>query len=82
MIAPPFYWGICQSTGGFIGSFTIRKETAKALLLDILMSLAQFGFKNVVGINAHGDIEQNVVMIEAFKEAAEKSGHAFLKVQK
>ena len=74
VIAPPFYWGICQSTGGFIGSFTIRKETAKALLLDIMMSLAQFGFKNVVGINAHGDIEQNVVMIEAFKEAAEKFG--------
>ena len=74
VIAPPFYWGICQSTGSFIGSFTIRKETAKALLLDILASLARFGFKNVVEINAHGDIEQNVVMIEAFKEANEKFG--------
>jgi creatinine amidohydrolase len=72
VIAPPFYWGICQSTGGFIGSFQVRKETAKALLLDILASLAQFGFKNVFGINAHGDIEQNIVMIEAFKEASEK----------
>jgi creatinine amidohydrolase len=72
VIAPPFYWGICQSTGGFIGSFQIRKETARALLLDILASLAQFGFKNMVGINAHGDIEQNVVLIEAFREASEK----------
>lgn len=72
VIAPPFYWGICQSTGGFIGSFKIRKETAKALLFDILASLAEFGFKKVYGINAHGDIEQNIVLIEAFKEASEK----------
>ena len=72
VIAPPFYWGICQSTGGFIGSFQVKKETARALLLDILASLAQFGFKNVFGINAHGDIEHNVVIIEALKEACEK----------
>ena len=43
IVAPPFYWGVCQSTDGFIGSFKIRKETAKALLYDILTSLAQFG---------------------------------------
>ncbi|HLP81935.1 MAG TPA: creatininase family protein, partial [Nitrosomonas sp.] len=69
VIAPPFYWGICQSTGSFIGSFRIRKETAKALLFDILSSLAEFGFKNIYGINAHGDIEQNIALIEAFKDA-------------
>jgi len=71
-IAPPFYWGVCQSTGGFIGSFQIQKETARALLVDILASLAQFGFKRVVGINAHGDIEQNVTILEAFKQAREQ----------
>ncbi len=72
IIAPPFYWGICQATGSFIGSFKIRKETARALLFDILASLAEFGFKNIVGINAHGDIEQNIAIIEAFKDASEK----------
>lgn len=81
VIAPPFYWGICQSTGSFIGSFRIRKETMKALLMDILGSLAEFGFKNVYGINAHGDIEQNVTLIEVFREAREKlnlnAGYAF-----
>jgi creatinine amidohydrolase len=71
VIAPPFYWGICQATGSFIGSFRIRKETAKALLLDIMTSLAGFGFKQVFGVNAHGDIEQQVVILEAFKEASE-----------
>jgi creatinine amidohydrolase len=50
----------------------VRKETAKALLFDIMASLAEFGFKSIYGINAHGDIEQNVVLVEAFKEASEK----------
>jgi creatinine amidohydrolase len=72
VIAPPFYWGVCQSTGGFIGSFRVRKETAKALISDILLSLSEFGFKNIFGINAHGDIEHNIAIIEAFREAHEK----------
>lgn len=72
VIAPPFYWGICQATGGFIGSFKARKETVKAMLFDIMASLAEFGFKNVYGVNAHGDINHSVALIEAFKEATEK----------
>jgi creatinine amidohydrolase len=72
VIAPPFYWGLCQSTGGFMGSFKLRKETVKAVLFDILASLAEFGFKNIYGINAHGDIEHSIALIETFKEASEK----------
>lgn len=72
VIAPPFYWGVCQATGSFIGSFKARKETVKAVLFDIMASLAEFGFKNIYGINAHGDIEHSIALIEAFKEAAEK----------
>jgi creatinine amidohydrolase len=71
-IAPPFYWGVCQSTGSFIGSFRVRKETMRALLFDILASLAEFGFKNVYGINAHGDIEHNIAILETFRESCEK----------
>jgi len=70
VIAPPFYWGICQATGSFIGSFKARKETVKAMLFDIMASLSEFGFKNIFGINAHGDIEHSIALIEAFKEAA------------
>jgi creatinine amidohydrolase len=72
VIAPPFYWGICQATGSFIGSFKARKETVKAVLFDIMASLEEFGFKNVFGINAHGDIDHSVALIEAFKEVNEK----------
>ena len=72
VIAPPFYWGICQATGSFIGSFKARKETVKALLFDVVASLSEFGFKNVYGINAHGDIEHSIALIEAFKEVTER----------
>ncbi|SHJ86079.1 creatinine amidohydrolase [Clostridium cavendishii DSM 21758] len=72
VIAPPFYWGVCQSTSGFIGSFHVRKNTARALIYDILLSLSEFGFNNVFGVNVHGDIEHNIAIIEAFKEAQEQ----------
>lgn len=71
VIAPPFYWGVCQPTGGFVGSFLIRRETAKALLTDILASLAGFGFRNIFGVSAHGDIEHSLAIIDAFKQAVE-----------
>ncbi len=71
ILAPPFYWGVCQSTGGFPGSFLIRRETATALLYDLLASLDSFGFHQAVGINAHGDIEQHIAILEAFRTANE-----------
>lgn len=74
VIAPPFYWGICQSTRGFIGSFTIRMETAQNLVFDILNTLHEFGFTEVYGINAHGDIEQNVLFMNSFRSASEQIG--------
>lgn len=72
VIAPPFYWGICQSARGFVGSFNIRLETAQALLFDILHSLCDFGFKQIFAINSHGDVEHKIVAMNAFKEAWEK----------
>ena len=72
VIAPPFYWGICQANKGFIGSFSIRPETAQALLYDILCSLKEFGFSKVFAINAHGDVEHKLTALRAFSEACEK----------
>lgn len=69
LLAPPFYWGVCQCTGGFIGSFQIKKETATALLYDILHSLVQFRFVDIYGINAHGDIDQSLAIMEAYQKA-------------
>ena len=72
IIAPPFYWGICQAARGFIGSFNIRPETAKNLMFDILSSLKDFGFETIFAVNAHGDIEHKITAMNAFKEACER----------
>jgi creatinine amidohydrolase len=72
LIAPPFYWGVCQASGGFIGSFNIRPETAQALLFDMLSSLYNFGFRRIFAVNAHGDIEHKIAAMHAFKEACER----------
>ena len=76
LIAPPFYWGVCQAGKGFIGSFNIRPETAEALLFDILSSLNDFGFKRVFGVNAHGDVEHKIAAVRAFKNACGQLGIA------
>jgi creatinine amidohydrolase len=49
-------------------------ETAQNLVFDILTSLRDFGFDEIYGINAHGDIEQNILLMNAFRSAHEQAG--------
>ncbi|MBW1772972.1 MAG: creatininase family protein [Deltaproteobacteria bacterium] len=74
LIAPPFYWGINYATGSFPGSFTVRRETMKAMLYDILSCLIRWGFENVFIINWHGDHHHNMVIIESLREARTETG--------
>jgi len=74
LIAPPYYWGINNTTGSFPGSFTVRKETMKAVLYDILASLKRWGLPYVFNINWHGDHNHNVAILEAIKEARFDTG--------
>ncbi len=69
IIAPPFYWGINNNTGAFPGSFTVRRETMKAVLYDIMASLRRWGFQYLFIINHHGDTVHNLTLLEAVKEA-------------
>jgi creatinine amidohydrolase len=74
LIAPPYYWGINTATGSFPGSFTVRPETMKALIYDILACLRRWGFTYVFNINWHGDHNHNVTILEAVKEARNDTG--------
>ncbi len=74
LIAPPFYWGINHNTGSFPGSFTVRKETMKAVLYDTLACFRRWGFTHVFLINNHGDGEHNLTILEAVKEARIDTG--------
>jgi creatinine amidohydrolase len=55
LIAPPLYWGRNRTTHVFPGTFTVREETMKALISDILLSLKSWGFTEVFNINWHYD---------------------------
>jgi len=69
LIAPPFYWGINSTTHVFPGSFTVRKETMKALLHDILSSLKSWGFEDIFNLNFHGDGQHGVTVLESIADA-------------
>jgi creatinine amidohydrolase len=69
LIAPPFYWGINGFTSRFAGSFSVRPETMKAVLLDTLASLKNWGVNYIFILNWHGEGKHNLVILEAVKEA-------------
>ncbi len=74
LIAPPFYWGINRTSHVFPGTFTVRPETMKAMLHDMLASLKNMGFQHVFSINAHGDGSHVRTAIEAIIEAQKSLG--------
>ncbi|UFN46866.1 creatininase family protein [Roseomonas sp. OT10] len=55
VIAPPYTWGINGILADFPGSFRIRPETAAALLRDVIDSLLDNGFRQVLVVSHHGD---------------------------
>ena len=74
LIAPPFYWGINGTTHVFPGTFTVRKETMKALLHDILNSLKSWGFTDIFNMNFHGDGQHCVTVFESIIDARNTLG--------
>ena len=53
IIIPPLKYGNCASTANFPGTISIRPETLKAIVVDILKELARHGVKNVLIISGH-----------------------------
>ncbi len=74
LIAPPNFWGINNATGSFPGSFSLRKNTLKALIYDVLASLQRWGVRYVFNINWHGDAGHNLAILEAVDEARTDTG--------
>ncbi|MFB0555796.1 MAG: creatininase family protein [Phycisphaerae bacterium] len=74
LIAPPFYWGINGTTHVFPGTFTVRKETMKAVLHDILNSLKSWGFTDIFNMNFHGDGQHCITVLESIIDARNNLG--------
>ena len=68
VIAPPYFWGMNDSTGAFPGSFSCRPETFKAGLHDVFASLKQFGFTRIFIFNWHGDPVHGGILKEAIED--------------
>jgi creatinine amidohydrolase len=74
LIAPPYYWGISPGTAAFAGTFSVRPETMKAVLYDILLSLKNWNLTRVFVINWHADYRHGRVILEALGEAHRDTG--------
>lgn len=72
LIAPPYYWGINHCTGIFPGSFSLKKDTMKLVLLDIFENLKNFHLNEIYCFNYHGDGEHVTTIVDAIKTANEK----------
>lgn len=71
LIAPPYYWGINHCTGAFPGSFSLREETMRMVLLDLFENLNRFGFERIYCINEHGDPVHVKTILDAIHLANE-----------
>jgi creatinine amidohydrolase len=63
LVAPPYYWGINSILRDFMGSFRIRPETAAMLLTDVITSLIDNGFPEILLISHHGDLQHNQMIL-------------------
>jgi creatinine amidohydrolase len=71
VIAPPYYFGINETTGMFPGSISIRREAMVSVLSDLFLNYAAHGFKRQFVLNHHGDPQHNRALIEAVRLAVE-----------
>jgi creatinine amidohydrolase len=74
LVAPPYYWGISPGTAAFPGTFSVRRETMKAVIYDIIASLHGWGLDRVVAVNWHADYHHCRALLEAIAEARRDLG--------
>ena len=64
-LAPPIHYGICRSTGQHPGTISISRDTLRALLKDIGLSLYRQGLRNFVFLSGHAGGTHTAAMLEA-----------------
>jgi creatinine amidohydrolase len=67
LIAPPYYFGVNATTSMYPGSLTIKPETMRALLVEILENYARWGLRQQFIVNHHGDPVHNRSIVEAIQ---------------
>lgn len=65
LVAPTVHYGQCSSTANFPGSISIRFDTVRALVGDIVSELHRQGVRNVAVISGHAGRSHVAAMSEA-----------------
>lgn len=53
-ITPPVTYGVSPHHMGFPGTMSLRSDTLKAIIIDLLESAYQHGFRRILVLNGHG----------------------------
>lgn len=64
-VAPPISYGVCRSTSQHPGTLSIRTETLKSLLIDIVDALYRQGLRYFVILSGHAGGTHNAVLLDA-----------------
>lgn len=73
LVAPMVTYGLERSTRGFAGSISLRFETLKQLVKDILLELTNQGFKKIVLFSFHASSTHLVALKEAAFDFAQEN---------
>ncbi len=71
-VAPPVFYGLCRSTREHPGTISIRGQTLRALLLDLLESYHRQGLRNFLVLSGHAGGTHIAYLIDAAEEFLER----------
>ena len=64
-VAPLIAYGVCRSTSRHPGTLSIRTETLKSLLMDVVEALYRQGLRNFVVLSGHAGGTHNAALLDA-----------------
>jgi creatinine amidohydrolase len=64
-VAPAIPYGVCRSTAHHHGTLSIRTETLKSLLIDVVEALYRQGLRNFVVLSGHAGGTHNATLLDA-----------------
>lgn len=73
LVYPPINYGVCMSTRNFPGSLTLRYETMKSLIKDIIKEIYRAGVKKIIVLSGHA----GSIHLSSLKDAAHECIHEF-----
>lgn len=80
LIASPVYYGLAEGCNVFDGNTTLRYETVANLFEDICLSLAKWGFNEIVIISGHAEPRNAEAIMEGARRASQKNEKLKVKI--